>query len=280
MNKRILIISFVAALAASCGPVSGVSTLPVNDFPKTDQKGRTAIVAHRGFWNCEAAGFSENSIASLKAAQDNGFWGSELDIHLTADGVVMVNHDSSINGKKISEHNYADFATDLLPNGEKRPTFDEYLDQAQKSRKTMLIIELKAQPSEGREDILVEKTIAALKAHKLYSPGRVAFISFSRYMCEKIATAAPKFINQYLNGNLSPDELAKMGINGWDYHQKVVESNSGWISTAHGLGMSTNVWTVDDQDKARNFIGLGVDAITTNEPLMVRSLLGGKEFRK
>ena len=34
------------------------------------------IVAHRGYWNCEAGGFARNSIAALKAAQDAGFWGS------------------------------------------------------------------------------------------------------------------------------------------------------------------------------------------------------------
>ena len=277
MFKKLLIISTIALVAVSCGTTS---TLPVNDFPKVDQKGQTAIVAHRGFWNCEQAGFSENSIASLKAAQDNGFWGSELDVHLTADGIVMVNHDNSINGKKISEHTYADFAEDLLPNGEKRPTLDEYLVQAKKSRKTMLILELKAQPTEEKEDLLVEKTVAALKAHKLFSPDRVAFISFSKHMSEKMAVTAPKFINQYLNGELSPDQLAKLGINGFDYHYNTVMKNKGWVSTARGLGMSTNVWTVNKEDQAKDFIEMGIDAITTNEPLMIRSLLGDKEFKK
>lgn len=280
MNKRLLILCFITALAASCGPSTSVSTSSSNVFPRVNQKGRTAIVAHRGFWNCEAAGFSENSIASLKAAQDHGFWGSEFDVHLTADGVVMVNHDNSINGKKISEHKYADFASDPLPNGEKRPTLDEYLDQAKKSRRTMLVLELKAQPSDEKEDMLVEKTIEALKAHKLYSPDRVMFISFSEHMCRKVAAIAPRFTNQYLNGELNPDQLARLGINGFDYHHDVVGLNRRWIDTAHKLGMSTNVWTVNKEDQARDFINLGIDAITTNEPLMVRGLLGEKEFRR
>ena len=49
-------------------------------------KRQVAIVAHRGYWQCEAGGNSHNSIASLKAAQDGKFWGSELDglVHVAA----------------------------------------------------------------------------------------------------------------------------------------------------------------------------------------------------
>ena len=44
--------------------------------------------------------------------------------------------------------------------------------------------------------------------------------------------------------------------------------------------MSTNVWTVNKPEKMRKFIDLGIDAITTNEPLVLRDLLGEKEFKK
>ena len=90
-------------LAASCA--APVKTQPAantgsKSFPVLNQEGKVAIVAHRGFWKSEAGGMSENSIASLKAAQDNGFWGSECDIHITADDVVIVNHNNDIGGKK------------------------------------------------------------------------------------------------------------------------------------------------------------------------------------
>lgn len=271
MIKKLLFISLVALTAVSCGVSSP-------KFPKVSQGGKTAIVAHRGFWNCEAAGFSENSIASLKAAQDCGLWGSEFDIHLTKDLKVMVNHDNSINGKKIEEYNFSDFDNDLLPNGEKRPTLDEYLAQGEKCATTMLVIELKSCSTQEHEDILVDKTIEALKAHRLFSPDRVLFISFSKHMCDRIAADAPKFVNQYLNGDIAPAALSADGINGWDYHwQVVLEKHPEWVKEAHGLGMSTNIWTVNEEDKAGKAISLGVDAITTNDPLMVRRLLGGKE---
>ena len=64
----------------------------------------TGIVAHRGFWNCEEAGYAKNSIASLRCAQQAGVWGSEFDVNMTADSVLIVFHDSSIDGKKIEAY--------------------------------------------------------------------------------------------------------------------------------------------------------------------------------
>ena len=237
-------------------------------------------MAHRGFWKCEAAGFSENSIASLKAAQDNGCWGSECDVHITADDIVIVNHNNDINGKLIWDHNYSDFDTDLLPNGEKRPTLDQYLDQLSKSRNTVLVIEFKIQKNDEREDLLIQKTVESLKAKGLYDPGRVAFISFSRHACRRIAANYPQFTNQYLSGRITPEVLESERINGLDYHYSNLISHPEFVADAHSRGMSVNAWTVDGKEDIQKMIDLGVDQITSNEPLLVRELLGKKEFRK
>ena len=59
-------------------------------LPLSAKKRQVAIVAHRGYWQCEAGGNSHNSIASLKAAQAGKFWGSEFDVNMTKDGELMV----------------------------------------------------------------------------------------------------------------------------------------------------------------------------------------------
>ena len=97
---------------------------------------------------------------------------------------------------------------------------------------------------------------------------------------DRIAAEYPGFINQYLEGDFSPEELAEFGINGFDYNSKAVLKDSTIVDRAHALGMSTNVWTVNKPEKMRKFIDLGIDAITTNEPLVLRDLLGEKEFKK
>ena len=80
---------------------------------KTDGAG---IVAHRGFWNCEQAGYAKNSLAALKCAQEAGFWGSEFDVNMTSDGVLLVYHDSYIEDKKIENNPYEAFKYYRLKN--------------------------------------------------------------------------------------------------------------------------------------------------------------------
>ena len=269
--------------SGSAARTSSATKTSTVSFPAVKQDGKIAIVAHRGFWKCEAGGMSENSIASLKAAQDAGLWGSECDVHITSDDIIIVNHDNSIAGKDIGSHKYSDFAKDLLPNGECRPTIDDYLNQAAKCPATKLIIEFKAQKTEAREDLMVEKVVGALKSHGMYDPEKVLFISFSQHVCEKVAAEHPRFVNQFLSMNFvkneNPSTYAKKGINGIDYHYKMFVMNPDYVTTAHELGMSVNAWTVDKENDIKDMVKAGVDAITSNEPLRVRELLGTKEFK-
>ena len=194
MKKIILIISAAIAGLFCSDAVSAQNS----GFPVIRQKGKTAIVAHRGFWNSEQGGFSENSIASLKAAQDAGLWGSECDIHLTADGRVIVNHNPDVDGMKIAEHTFAELSACRLPNGETRPSFEEYVAQAKKCKKTMLIVEIKIQPDKETEDKLVDNTVKILKDFGMFSPKRVLFISFSDNVCDKIAAEYPELPSPFL----------------------------------------------------------------------------------
>lgn len=264
---------------SGCGNSAKTATGTAS-FPKVNQHGKIGIAAHRGFWNCEAAGYAQNSIAALKAAQDAGFWGSELDIHLTSDDVIVVNHDNSIGGVDIQSNPYSALKDIRLKNGEKVPTFDEYLTQGEKSKNTALVVEFKAQKKQDREDVLVEKAVELLKAHKMFSPDRVVFISFSYHVCEIIAAKYPQFINQYLSGDKAPDTLCAAGINGIDYNYKILAIHPEWPAKCTELGMTSNVWTVNKDSIMKKSIDNGVNTITTNEPLLLREILGKNEFKK
>lgn len=281
MKRNILIAVLAVCTLALAGCGNSVRTTAAGgSFPKINQKGKVGIAAHRGFWNCPEGGYTQNSIAALKAAQDARFWGSEMDIHITSDDVVVVNHDNSIGGVKIQENPYSALKDIRLKNGEPVPTFDAYLTQGEKSKKTMLVVELKIQKNKAREDVLVEKTVELLKAHDMFSPDRVAFISFSYHMCEIIAARYPQFINQYLNGDKSPEALSAVGINGIDYENTVISRHSEWPAKCAELGMSSNVWTVNKEAQMKKFISNGVNTITTNDPLLLRQILGKNEFKK
>lgn len=275
--KKYCIIAAAALAFAACAPKT--TETEKCTFPEINQDGKIAIVAHRGFWNCEASGFAENTIASLREAQNNGLWGSEFDVQLTKDDVAIVNHNRDIQGMVIAEHTYDELVQLTLANGEHPSTIDEYLAQGEKCATTMLVCELKAQATPEKEDMLMKKTIDAVKAHGLYDPSRIIFITFSHYMCDALAKSAPEFINQFLNGDFCPSELQAEGVNGIDYNEGVLRKHPFWVEEAHNNGMSVNVWTVNKEESMKEFAAMNVDAITTNEPLLAREILGEREFK-
>lgn len=237
------------------------------------QEREVAIIAHRGFWNCEGGGMSKNSIAALEQAQKNDFWGSEFDVNMTKDGKLLVFHDGNVEGKCIEKNPASTFEYYRLKNGEPIPTLDEYLIQAQKAPETMLVFELKKHSTKKSESKAVKLSIRKLKEYDVFSPDRVMFISFSKHICKEFARLAPGFTVQYLEMDADPDELVKYGINGIDIKYKVLRANKQMFDRARANGMSINTWTVNKAEDIRKMINLGVDQITSDYPLLVRQIL-------
>lgn len=250
-----------------------IMVIPSTLEARRKENRKTDIVAHRGFWNCEEAGYAKNSIAALRCAQEAGFWGSEFDVNITADSVLIVYHDGEINGKKIEEHPYSEFKDFKIANGETIPTIDEFLAQGKKYPATKLVYELKPQSNPQTEDTFVNLAIANLAENGLLDPDRVMFISFSRNICERLARMLPGYTVQYLNSDMDPDQLDALNINGVDYNHALFVKNPKWYRMARKNGMSVNAWTVNKEEDMVRMIKLGVDQITTDYPLELRALL-------
>lgn len=269
MRNRIIILSALIALSL------------INPFDASARRHKgTGIVAHRGFWNCEAAGYARNSVAALKCAQEAGVWGSEFDVNMTADEVLLVFHDSSVDGKSIEKHKYEDFKYYRLENGEPIPTIDQYLEQGKKHPETMLVYEIKGHSCNEVEDRVVEVTIEKLKEHGLLDPSKVMFISFSINICEEIAKKLPGFTVQFLGSSLSPDELAPKGINGVDYNHAVYGKHTDWYEQARKHGMSINAWTVNNEEDMRNMLEMKIDMLTTDYPLLSRDVMKDMKIKE
>lgn len=249
-----------------------MTLIPAGSYAQKKAQG-TGIVAHRGYWNCKEAGFAKNSIASLRCAQEAGFWGSEFDVNMTSDDVLLVYHDGSVAGKKIENNPYAEFKDIRLKNGEPIPTIDQYLEQAKKHPETVLVYELKKHSAKERENRLVDLTITKLKEHGLLDPSKVIFISFSLNMCERLVEKLPDFTVQYLGGELAPSKVRAKGINGIDYNYKILKLNTKWVSKAHRIKMNTNAWTVNKDLDIRQMLDMKVDMLTTDTPMLVRDVM-------
>lgn len=138
------------------------------------------------------------------------------------------------------------------------------MKQGKKDASLKLIVEIKPAKTPELENEIVKKTIQTIKDLKLESQSE--FISFSLNVCKEIKKVEPNFKVQYLEGNLSPQQIKAEGLDGIDYHYSVFEKNPTWISEANSLGLITNSWTVNDLEVYKKLKEQGLKFVTTNVP--------------
>ena len=106
------------------------------------------------------------------------------------------------------------------------------------------------------------------------------FISFSDAACRHLAqTLPPGFSVQRLTTTSNLEAVVADGVNGIDFAHSVYSyaSNTGMVDRAHSLGLSVGCWTVDATNAIEKVVALGVDAVTSNRPDVVRDLVGPRE---
>ena len=97
-----------------------------------------------------------------------------------------------------------------------------------------------------------------------------------------LAELLPEFTVQYLEGDKSPQKVNEDGVSGIDYHFGIFALKPKWSEEARKLKMSTNVWTVNKEERMRQAIEQDIMYITTDNPLDARRVLkeeGIKEAR-
>ncbi|MDY4462956.1 MAG: hypothetical protein SPE31_01290, partial [Prevotella sp.] len=70
----------------------------------------------------------------------------------------------------------------------------------------------------------------------------------------------------------TPSEVAAAGLTGIDYSTGLMHANPGWYDQAHKLGLSVNVWTINNTSEATTERSYGADYITANNPSEVKAL--------
>lgn len=231
---------------------------------------QTQTIAHRGDWRPE--GSAQNSRASLRRALDLAIFGSEIDIWLTRDGHILVDHDGRREGISFQDTTYKACKTLRLSNGETIPQLKDLLKIMKKSKSpTRLVVEVKNHRNPQRSRDCAAAAVKAIRRARLQA--RVMYISFSIEACETIHLLEPQAEVAYLSGDRTPAELHHLGLTGLDYHINVFRKHLEWVKEAHDLDMNVNVWTVDSPDEIREMRDLGVDYITTNNPTVCQQIV-------
>lgn len=230
---------------------------------------KNEVIAHRGAWKKQ--GLPENSIASLKEAIRIGCHGSEFDVHMTKDNVLVVNHDADFQGLHIEESTYAELLQKKLSNGEPIPTAEAYIKEGIKQKGTRLVFEIKPTKKGKAGDIAIADACVAL-VNKLKAAAWVDYISFSWDTMLRLREIAPKAHIAYLKGDKPLEELKAARMNGADYHYSVYQKGE-WFKKAKEFGLTMNAWTVNAEPEMKWLLDNKVEFITTNEPELLIDLI-------
>ena len=250
---RILFLAFFLALSAC--KTNNTNKILFADNP---------VVAHRGAWKNK--NLPENSIAALKEAISLNCTGSEFDVRMTSDNILIVTHDPTYNNLPIEDTTFAVLSKKKLSNGETLPTLKDYLLAGMKNNtSTGLVLEIKPSKYKERNSIITEKVIKEVKRLKA-DPYIKTYISFSYNILLKIKELDPNANTQYLDGSKAPSQLKKDSISGLDYEKNVFKKHPEWIEEAKKLNLALNVWTVNNEENLDLFIAHNFNYITTNEP--------------
>ncbi|WP_036841203.1 family 16 glycosylhydrolase [Polaribacter sp. Hel_I_88] len=225
------------------------------------------VVAHRGAW--KAKNLPENSIAALKEAINLKCTGSEFDVRITKDNILIVTHDHDYNDLIIEETNYEELAKSPLFNGEKLPTLKEYLLAGMDNNaSTGLVLEIKPRATKEKNIFITDKVLALVDEVKAENYIH-SYISFSLDILKRIVEKKPTAKTQYLDGSKSPEFLKEAGISGLDYLVYKLKIKPQQIQEAKNLGITLNAWTANSAEDIDWLLANEFDYITTNEPELV-----------
>jgi len=225
------------------------------------------VVAHRGAWKDKD--LPQNSIASLKHAIALNCTGSEFDVRMTADDVLIVTHDADYHELEIEASTYDELAKYKLPNGEKLPTLKEYIIAGMTDNSsTGLVCEIKPSKKEGRNLKITNQTMALVK--ELNAESYISYyISFSYKILKRIREINPLAKTLYLDGSKKPEVLKVDGITGLDYHFSKFQKRPDWIKKSKDYGLILNAWTANETKDIDWLLANDFDLITTDNPELV-----------
>lgn len=231
------------------------------------EAGKTKMIAHRGVSGLE----TENTNAAFIAAGNRSYWGVETDVHPTADGKLILIHDS--NTKRVCDQELIVEETDsavlrdlrvkdLILGDEGRldlrlPFLSEYIGLCKKYEK-VCVLELKNEFSE--EDVLrVLEEVRKLD----YREGMV-YITFHRKNLEYLRQHDPYCVAQFLASEINEEIFGYAKENGFGLDIRCDRLTEEWVRRCTEEGVVLNCWTVNDKELAERLISWGIDMITTN----------------
>lgn len=252
------------------------------------------VFAHRGGGGL----YPENTLGAFEYSAQMGVDVLELDVHSTADGVLVVHHDATVNrttdGKgRISQMTLAEvkkldagfpFTSDggktfpFRGKGIQVPTLEEIF-------KALPEMTFNVEPKQAEPSItkpLCEMIRAGNMTEKvIVGSFRQQAIDEFRQFCPEVATSAtPSEVTDFLTrSKLGISQSYTPPFQALQVPQKlgklaVVDEN--FIENAHRKNIKIHVWTINEIADMQRLVNLGVDGIMTDYPDRLLELLKRK----
>ena len=240
------------------------------------------VIAHRG----ASETWPENTIPAFMAGIDQGADMIETDVHMSADGELVIMHDTTVDrttdarklypnrtDRSIAGMNAAQIAT-LDAGGWKGeefaairvPRLAEVLTLVHDTR-TGLLLEVK---HPELYPAIAEAIVAALEAvpnylERVLAAGMLVVQSANWSFVRRFHSLAPE-IPVGVIGRPCPDELVDFAEWVDQVNPEYLGADPEFLCCVHELGMSSLVWTVDEAAAMERAIDAGADGIITNAP--------------
>jgi glycerophosphoryl diester phosphodiesterase len=241
------------------------------------------IIAHRGYSGIAP----ENTVAAFKLGWEKGTDACELDLYLTGDNQIAILHDADtkrttgvlklVKESPLAELQALDAGSWKSPSyqGERIPTLAEALATLPEGRQRFFL--------EVKDTVRVVPELTRQLTGWKSRASQLCIIAFDRAVAQGCKQAMPWMPVYRLSAEKTKDkkpvDLAKLisdtkadGLDGldlglkWDWSPALVEQ-------VRAAGLKLYAWTINKPEDARRLAALGLDGITTDDPVMLREAL-------
>jgi len=238
-------------------------------YEAAHDEGRPLLGGHRG----NPAENPENTMRSFRSAIDVGCDLIECDVHLSADGRLVVIHDHTLerttNGAGlVRDHSAAELRKLDAGDGEKIPLLQEVVELA--LGKVGLVIEIKQVPPlyPGLEEKLVNML------RQLGALSECAVVSFNHMAIHELRKIEPSLQLGILEGArpMHPAKLLReAGADVYSPHWGATDPQV--VKEVHSAGGAVGVWPVDDDTAVQWCKYCKPDSVFSNRPREVGAAL-------
>lgn len=237
-------------------------------------------VAHRG----ASAECPENTLLAYQRAMEHGVDALEIDVHLTADGHLVVIHDASLerttSGQgRVAEKTLAEIEQLDAGGGQHVPTLAEVIALV-RATPVRLCVEIKGDTElEGLS--IAEAIVRFLQAEGFL--GQAMLTSFSApalLRAKALEPALPTMLDPSpQDGSLTPRQICEQtlraGANSLSFDFEHV--NTAVVDEARRTGLALWPWAPCEPGDIRRMLDLGVPGLMTDRPDTLNQVLRGPQ---